>query len=207
MLRGRRKLVWSIGVSLAAGAVLTVMVAWGLWLSTEEPDGDFAATASSWPMAVPDDWPERPEYWSNATSTRRLDRWAAHRTGANGKWEIMGVASHYAIGWPARSMGLKDYGSIRFAQASTSSHHDGMPLPGRTPLWLTPDMTRPEAVPRRPLWPGFALDTAFYGTLAFLLWSAPGFVRRQHRRRRGLCVGCGYELKGMPKCPECGRGK
>jgi hypothetical protein len=52
--------------------------------------------------------------------------------------------------------------------------------------------------------PGFALDTAFYGTLAFLLWSAPGFVRRQRRRRRGLCVGCGYELKGMQKCPECG---
>ena len=54
------------------------------------------------------------------------------------------------------------------------------------------------------LWPGFALDTAFYGTLAFALWSAPGFVRRQRRRRGGRCLACGYELKGIAKCPECG---
>ena len=40
--------------------------------------------------------------------------------------------------------------------------------------------------------------------LVFLLWSAPGFVRRQRRRRGGQCVVCGYELKGMTKCPECG---
>jgi hypothetical protein len=64
---------------------------------------------------------------------------------------------------------------------------------------------REHRLPMFPLWPGFALDTAFYGTLAFLLWSAPGFVRKKRRRRRGLCVGCGYELKGMEKCPECGR--
>ena len=64
-------------------------------------------------------------------------------------------------------------------------------------------------LPYSPLWPGFALDTAFYGTLAFLLWSAPGFVRRRVRKRRGLCVGCGYDLRGAAgggPCPECGRG-
>jgi hypothetical protein len=62
-------------------------------------------------------------------------------------------------------------------------------------------------LPTTVLWPGFALNTAFYGTLAFLLWSAPGFVRKKRRRRRGLCAACGYELKGMQKCPECGRSK
>jgi hypothetical protein len=65
-------------------------------------------------------------------------------------------------------------------------------------IWPNP------VVPLRPIWPGFALDTAFYGTLAFLLWSAPRFVKRTRRRRRGLCVVCGYDLRGMQKCPECG---
>ena len=62
-------------------------------------------------------------------------------------------------------------------------------------------------VPLAPHWPGFALDTLFYGTLVFLLWSAPGVVRRRVRKRRGRCPACGYDLRassGGP-CPECGR--
>jgi hypothetical protein len=56
------------------------------------------------------------------------------------------------------------------------------------------------------LWPGFALDTAFYGAVAFTLWSAPGFVRRRFRRARGQCPACGYDLSGakLAECPECG---
>ncbi len=36
-----------------------------------------------------------------------------------------------------------------------------------------------------------------------------GPVRRWRRRRRGLCVGCGYNLTGNVSgvCPECGRGR
>ena len=45
----------------------------------------------------------------------------------------------------------------------------------------------------------FAL--AAYPTIAFIR----GPLRRYRRRKRGLCVMCGYDLRGSPgRCPECG---
>lgn len=43
---------------------------------------------------------------------------------------------------------------------------------------------------------------AFYPCITFVR----GPVRRWHRRKRGLCVKCGYNLIGLPapRCPECG---
>jgi hypothetical protein len=68
------------------------------------------------------------------------------------------------------------------------------------PVWTTGGQTRVMV-----LWPGFALDTVFYGAIVFLLWSAPGFVRQRRRTRRGACVRCGYDLAGTAgPCPECG---
>lgn len=54
----------------------------------------------------------------------------------------------------------------------------------RTPLWLV------------------AAPAAFYLTAVFLL----GRVRRGNRRRKGLCIACGYDrASALGPCPECGR--
>jgi hypothetical protein len=53
-----------------------------------------------------------------------------------------------------------------------------------------------------PLWaPLLVFGT--YPTISFIR----GPLRRRRRRRRGLCVHCGYNLTGLPepRCPECGR--
>jgi hypothetical protein len=70
------------------------------------------------------------------------------------------------------------------------------------------------AIPLHPIWPGFAIDTALYGAGLWVLWLMSGAGRRFVRRRRGLCVGCGYDLRGhagwkpapqgRAACPECG---
>lgn len=52
-----------------------------------------------------------------------------------------------------------------------------------------------------PLWlPAliFALPPAVYGSMRF-------FTSTRHRRRHGLCLTCGYDLRASPlRCPECG---
>lgn len=54
---------------------------------------------------------------------------------------------------------------------------------------------------RLELWPVF-LIFATYPTIAFVR----GPVRRWRRRKRGLCIHCGYNLTGLtaPRFPECG---
>lgn len=207
MSRGGKRLVWRIAGSVVAGMVLTVGVAWGLWLSTEEPMGNFEVTRTDWPIAVPADWPGPPEHYTNTTATRRLDRWIAHRVGANGKWEVMTNVDRFRIGWPARAMLLRERGELHFASVTVRSDHNGIRIPDWVPSWMMPGMMRPKGVPWHPLWPGFALNAPSYGAIVFLIWSAPGFVRRRSRRRRGLCVVCEYDLRGSTpgaECPECG---
>ena len=51
-----------------------------------------------------------------------------------------------------------------------------------------------------PLW----LFVIFFGALSWLAYRPIGL--RKWRARSGLCLSCGYNLKGLtrPRCPECG---
>ena len=60
-------------------------------------------------------------------------------------------------------------------------------------------------LPLRPIWRGFAINTIFYAALLWPLLSGPFALRRLNRRKRGLCVACGYDLRHADHaaCPEC----
>lgn len=63
------------------------------------------------------------------------------------------------------------------------------------------------ALPLRPIWPGLLINTLFYALIAGCLWPVPFGLRRVLRRRRNLCIRCGYARAGIAPdaaCPECG---
>lgn len=64
----------------------------------------------------------------------------------------------------------------------------------------------PRVIPLIPIWTGFAVNTFFYAMLLWLLIPGPFALRRLIRRRRGLCLACGYDLRHAEHeaCPECG---
>ena len=89
-------------------------------------------------------------------------------------------------------------------------YRDGPPVPLPGVLPLRPDYYGASALPLRPIWPGFAINTIFYAAILWLLTLGPFALRRHLRRKRGLCAKCGYDLRGNSGgggrggCPECG---
>ncbi len=68
--------------------------------------------------------------------------------------------------------------------------------------WMKPyDLT----LPFRPIWIGFAGNTVLFSGAWGVLFLAPFLLRASSRRRRGLCVECGYDMSGVNECPECGK--
>ena len=62
------------------------------------------------------------------------------------------------------------------------------------------------ALPLRPIWRGFAINTIFYAAILSVLCYAAVKLRHFMRHKRGLCTSCNYDLRHADHlvCPECG---
>jgi hypothetical protein len=71
------------------------------------------------------------------------------------------------------------------------------------------DLEWAQVVPLSPIWPGFAVNSLFYGVSLWLVISGLFILRRFIRLKRGHCPPCGYDLRGNPEggCPECWWGR
>jgi hypothetical protein len=70
------------------------------------------------------------------------------------------------------------------------------------PKWLRP---RSDAtLPVMPLWPEYAANLLIYSILVATAWYSGAACRRRFRCLQGSCRGCGYDMTGLSRCPECG---
>ena len=120
-------------------------------------------------------------------------------------WHLAETAS----GWPF----LAAYSSMLWKLLGPGGEGSGAEIDakiygGITGPWLQPPETEwwQFALPLKPLWLGFALDTLVYGALWGGLLLVPRLGRRFVRFSRGCCGSCGYDLRGefSSGCPECG---
>ncbi len=201
----RRRLL-TIAIFLLAGAVVNVAVAWGLALFWGQ--GNWTTIWPEWEFD-PDYWPSPPPTGFSFNPTGVDIGWAMDvyclQYGTHlyvGATDRTASATFLRVGWPCRT--------VRGAMwVRTDQDASGRILPTRRFFCGALDVRikgflRP--LPYKPLWAGSTANTIFYAGILWLLIPGPFFLRRLIRRRRGLCLACGYDLRhgAHEACPECG---
>ncbi len=196
-----RKLVLSLILFLLIGVVVSVGLAWGaaLWapLGPEiETETDLVRTGH-WPRTIY--LSSKCGFATKFEMETQMDL-RERREGAWGGPISIGIPMFSSqSGWPWPCM-------------STSSLLPGLIVLER---WRAPDIVwkgtwspivrpQPRAVPTTIQWRGLAANVAVIGVSPWLVWRGCIAGSRWRRLARGHCGECGYEVRELPRCPECG---
>jgi hypothetical protein len=111
----------------------------------------------------------------------------------------------YRAGWPLLALQTRDQYPPRHAWNPRFLTPDIWINSWEQGLGITGNIRHGQiTLPLLPRWPGFAVNTLLYATVAWLLAATIATGRRSLRARRGRCRQCGYLLNGFAQCPECG---
>lgn len=214
-----RRLLIATLLLVAIGAIVNVSVAWSIAAFGEFPQLSLAMSFTASTAPGEEDSNEIELSIDGRTSSDEAALWhigldeprggcATIRAGV-GQWHCWEAhftsgrtAATAAFGWP--------FPGVRTVVAPQTL---GAPAPAPVlpaPAFLT-DRGLFErssgAIPISPVFPGALYNTLIYtAALAPLLLLIP--LRRAHRRRRGRCPRCNYDMRGIEGgCPECGSGR
>ncbi|USN99358.1 MAG: hypothetical protein H6810_01390 [Phycisphaeraceae bacterium] len=140
-----------------------------------------------------------------------LPSWSRGKQAPDGALPVYVHIFETAAGWPVTAW----KGEFR----ATNDYHIPMRTSDGKPWWsLIVPMNYPymhgkvTVLPVRPIFPAILWSVAIYtGAAVFACrFTRAAFVLlirepiRWKRRRSGLCAKCGYEIRGVAVCPECG---
>ncbi len=223
--------LFKLVVFLMLGAVVNVAVAWGCALFIEVEDGiaegtfvlyrtngrfgsvylsEWRSQGASRVYCVVMDWSDKPPLGDWTDLTRKSIRVFARAGLDEANWSLLSQGDTRWVdsrGWPLVAL----YSVVAFDRGDiwspVTDPHRWTTFSG---IEITPLLHQRKNGPRvwlglRPIWPGFAINTIFYGAILWLPF-APFQLRRYMRVKRGHCIKCGYDLRGAEHevCPECG---
>jgi hypothetical protein len=217
-----RRILATIIVFLLLGAAISVAVAWGcaLW-SPAAADVHFFG--DDHPAT---DWVARhvPAGWRVSNGNDRLIVLQTTLRGIGLQGLVLGLRRENSsdMVWPPeRTLDVRRCGWPAFAFEGDLTTDTIAQVPNQeldavwngcvpAPAFLHPranpagSSRAPRALPLRPISLGLALNTLFYTAACWTLLRGPSTLRRQRRQRHGLCLKCGYPVRGLVNCPECG---
>ena len=194
-----KRRLFKLALFLILGAIVNVAVAWGCakwfdWIEmiTLRPTLTNTFDPAAWRLDnLPKSWPDKPSF----ALTRRTGWFLFTDQMKYLDDEGAFILHDFRFGVPSKSLTCYKLLVSQKSRWTTSWRYANSRLGGDYPL------------PLHPIWPGFAFNTIFYATILWLLTLAPFTARRLIRRKRGLCIKCGYDLCGTEHyaCPECGK--
>ena len=206
-----RGIALRVVVFLLLGAIVNVAVAWGCVLTLPPQWNGYAGYTSERVLLRTETVAQLDDVYANASIFAEGQYGRAHsrfgwtRVAATWSddegWHYVDVGAVFA-GWPRPSVQGCSVSDQRPGSSDALSHRGLI----RVPEWVRNlgNRRRVEFIPISPIWPGFAINTVFYAAILWLLFAAPGRVRRWRRIRRGLCAKCAYPVGTSEVCTECG---
>lgn len=196
---------WKLAfISIVFGLLSNIAIAWVI--SLNYPGAHTATESEStlrWVANTPSNWPDTPNY-SYLYRSRGVKEYFQFRSSdnPNDSVDILGYIERTAFGWPLVSMDWTWFYSrhpdfLRDAEESgTLVRGVRFQVAGYTPYRGT--------LPLHPNFPGFIVNTIFWGVLFWVILACLGLLLRRRRVRKGHCPNCNYQLAGLTSCPECG---
>jgi len=119
------------------------------------------------------------------------------------EWKLVKPLVEDLRGWPLYSMRCSF--SLRWIGSNSGSHtYNGIELEVKSSPSYDYAWMGLRALPLRPIWTGFIVNTLFYGVIVWLVVLGPFVLRRFLRSKRGLCKKCAYPIGTSAVCSECG---
>ncbi len=119
--------------------------------------------------------------------------------------------SETRAGWPLRTLRCRNLVEIEMGGTNsiTINAYAANPIQGGivlSPFPIGSPAQSWRALPYQPIWTGVVVNTILYGPLVWIFTVSLLKMQRLLRRKRGLCIKCGYDLRGdfSSSCPECG---
>jgi hypothetical protein len=196
------KHVISFGACLVTGTIVSVGLAWGAAIWT--PLGTEIKAERSSEESLGDDFRVFTQTlrWSmSGFGTRfviEMTNTGIVGSGATGQDQRDQMFCH--AGWPCTAF-VSDDAHPGFGLPATWGIKD-VPWSGPIPVGITGP--QPRVVPLSMRWIGFAVNAATFGLLPWMAWQGWVVARRRVRLARGWCAACGYDVRALEQCPECG---